>query len=91
MLTQYIIYRAKNMAEKSDPASSRYIMLAKTRDSNMLFGKSKVKQAEGEMRGTATKIDETPSGIAIHTDMGECLEMKVSDGSIQLIVLLIET
>eukprot|EP01035_Chromulina_nebulosa_P000785 gene785-1057_t len=58
------IHWAKNIAEKSDPASSRYIMLAKTRDSNMLFGKSKVKQAEGEMRGTAIRIEETPWGIA---------------------------
>ena len=83
MLMQYIIYRAKNISEKYDPASSRYIMLAKTQDSNMIFRDNKVKQAEGEMRGTATKIDETPSGIAIHTDMGECLEMKVRDGSVQ--------
>jgi hypothetical protein len=54
-------------------------MLAKTQDSNMIFGENKMKQAAGEMRGTAVKVEETTTGIVIHTDMGECLEMKVRD------------
>eukprot|EP01035_Chromulina_nebulosa_P031717 gene31717-42299_t len=77
--TSRSIHWAKNVAEKYDPASSRYIMLAKTQDSNMIFrDNNKMKQAEGDMRGTATRIEETPTGIAIHTDMGECLEMKMA-------------
>jgi len=52
-------------------------MLAKNQDSHAIFGENKVKQAVGEMKGTATKIDSLPSGAVIHTDLGECLELKV--------------
>lgn len=70
--------RARNSAEKSDPASSKYIMLAKNQDSQSIFGDNKVKQADGEMKGTAKGIESSSTGIAIHTDLGECLELKVT-------------
>jgi len=71
------IHWAKSAADKNDPAASKYIMLAKNQDSQAIFGENKVKQAVGEAKGTATKIDSIPGGVVIHTDVGECLELKI--------------
>ena len=56
----YFRFRAKNILEKTDPASSEYyyVMLAQTaRNSDMVFGKCDVKQA-GRRRRNARRCDQ---------------------------------